>query len=359
MANKLDSLFFFGRPFGPLYGLAMQMRQILYTKQVFKQENPGATVISVGNLVLGGTGKTPTVIHIAQMLKAYGLKPAIVSRGYGGKSKEPINVVSDGRSVLMTPDSAGDEPVLLAHSLTGVPVLTGKKRIHPCRYAVTHFGVDIILLDDGFQHMSVSRDVNLVLFDATELSGNSRIFPGGPLREPVAALRRSSAFLITGQNDNNRKRSDAFAELLRSRFEGVPVFISSVSTPKLMNANEIIVNPQDISNAYIFCAIANPERVARSVTRLDINILGSTEYKDHSTYRQQTITSLCEKATRANAGCLITTSKDFVKVKDFHFTLPLFVLHITQEPESEFDSFILEMIPHNYEGKCVNKTILS
>lgn len=346
MANKLDSLFFFGRPFGPLYGLVMKMRQKLYTKQVFKQENPGVPVISVGNLVLGGTGKTPTVIHIAQLLKTIGLTPAVVSRGYGGKSKDPINVVSDGRSVLMTPDSAGDEPVLLAHSLTGVPVLTGRKRIFPCRHAVAHFGVDIILLDDGFQHMGVSRDVNLVLFDATELAGNSRIFPGGPLREPVAALNRSSAFLITGQNENNRKRSDAFAELLRSKFKGVPVFTSSVSAPTLVDAHENIVNAQDINKAYLFCAIANPERVTASVNNLDINILGSTEYKDHSTYHQHTITSLCEKATQTNAECLITTSKDFVKVKDFHFTLPLFVLHITQEPEPDFDSFILEMIPH-------------
>lgn len=349
----LDSLFFFGRPFGPLYGLVMKLRQQLYTKHVFKQENPGVPVISVGNLVLGGTGKTPTVIHIAQLLKSIGLTPAIVSRGYGGKSKDPINVVSDGRSVLMTPDSAGDEPVLLAHSLTGVPVLTGRKRILPCRYAVAHFGIDIILLDDGFQHMSVSRDVNLVLFDATELAGNSRIFPGGPLREPVAALHRSSAFLITGQNDNNRTRSDAFAELLRSKFEGVPVFTSNVSTPTLVDASENITNPQDIRNAYIFCAIANPERVATSVKSLDINISGSTEYNDHSAYQQQAITSLCEKAIQANAGCLITTSKDFVKVKNFLFTLPLFVLHIRQEPEPEFDSFILEMIPHNVEEKRV------
>jgi len=347
MANKLDTLFFFGRPFGPLYGLVMKIRQKMYTKQVFKQENPGATVISVGNLVLGGTGKTPTVIHIAQMLKAYGLKPAIVSRGYGGKSKDQINVVSDGSSVLMTPDFAGDEPVLLAHSLAGVPVLTGRKRILPCRYAVAHFGVDIILLDDGFQHMGVSRDVNLVLFDATELAGNSRIFPGGPLREPVAALKRSSAFLITGQNDNNRKRSEAFAELLRSKFAGVPVFTSSVSTPTLVDASENIVNSQDIKNAYLFSAIANPERVTASVKSLDINISGSIEYKDHSAYLQQTITSLCEKATQANAGCLITTSKDFVKVKNFHFSLPLFVLLITQKPEPDFDSFILDRIPHN------------
>jgi tetraacyldisaccharide 4'-kinase len=344
MANKLDFLFFFGRPFGPLYGFAMKIRQKLYTKQIFKQENPGVPVISVGNLVLGGTGKTPTVIHIAKMLQTCGMTPAIVSRGYGGSSKEPINVVSDGQEVLMTSATAGDEPVLLAHSLMGVPVLTGRKRILPSRHAVTHLGANIILLDDGFQHMGVAREVDLVLFDATELAGNSRIFPGGPLREPVAALHRSSAFLITGENDQNKKRSQAFADLLRTKFKGVPVFTSNVSTPTLTDYNENIINTKDMRDAFVFCAIANPKRVAASVTSLGINISGSLEYEDHSTYYQETITALCQKAMQAKATCLITTAKDFVKVKGLHFTLPLYVLHIKQEPEPGFDEFILEKI---------------
>lgn len=344
MANKLDLLFFFGRPFGPLYGFAMKIRQKLYTKQIFKKENPGVPVISVGNLVLGGTGKTPTVIHIAKMLQTSGMTPAIVSRGYGGSSKERINIVSDGQEVLMTSATAGDEPVLLARSLMGVPVLTGRKRILPSRHAVTHLGANIILLDDGFQHMGVAREVDIVLFDATELAGNSRIFPGGPLREPVAALYRSSAFLITGENDQNKKRSRAFADLLRTKFEGVPVFTSNVSTPKLTDCNENIINTKDIKDAFVFCAIANPKRVAASVTSLGINISGSLEYKDHSTYRQETITALCQKATEAQAACLITTAKDFVKVKDLHFSLPLYVLHIKQQPEPGFDEFILEKI---------------
>jgi len=347
MANKLKFLFFFGRPFGPLYSLVMKIRQKLYTKQVFKQEDPGVPVISVGNLVLGGTGKTPTVIHIAKMLQACGMAPAIVSRGYGGSSKELVNIVSDGQEVLMTSDSAGDEPVLLAHSLIGVPVITGRKRILPCKHAVAHLGANIIILDDGFQHMGVSREMDLVLFDATELAGNSRIFPGGPLREPVEALHRTTAFLITGQNEKNRKRSDAFAELLRSRFEGVPVFTSTVSTPTLTDSNEKIVNAIDIKDAYVFCAIANPQRVSLSVKSLDINISGIMEYKDHSTYRQETITTLCQKAIQAEATCLITTAKDFVKVKDLHFTLPLYVLHIKQEPEPALDNFILERMALN------------
>ena len=348
MANNLDSLFFFGRPLGPIYGFIMKIREQLYTKQIFKQENPGVPVISVGNLVLGGTGKTPTVIHIARLLKEYGLKPAIVSRGYGGKSKAAVNVVSDGTSILMTTAVAGDEPVLIARSLSETPVITGKKRIFPCKHAVDQLGVDIIILDDGFQHMGVSRDINLVLFDATTLAGNSRIFPAGPLREPVAALKRSTAFLITGQNKENKNRSDLFAELIRSKFKDIPVFVASNDNPVLVDRDEMAVNANMVEDAFVFCAIANPDRVSDSVKRLDIQIAGTKVFKDHSTYSQNTITTLCSQAAQVKAKCFITTAKDFVKVKDFHFTLPLFVLQVKQEPEPAFDKYILENIQHNH-----------
>lgn len=345
MANELNSLFFFGRPLGPLYGLIMKFRELLYTKQVFKQENPGAPVISVGNLVLGGTGKTPTVIHLAQMLQAAGLKPAVISRGYGGKSKATVNVVSDGKSILMDATSAGDEPILIAQSLVGVPVVTGKKRIFPARYAVDHLGANIILLDDGFQHMAVSRDINLVLFDASALAGNSRIFPGGPLREPVAALKRTSAFLITGQNKENKKRSDLFGALLQERFPEIPLYVSVLSESIVVDQAENRVNVTGIKDAYAFCAIAQPDRVQSTLSDLGINLVGCKAYQDHSPYDQQVITALCSQATEKKARCLITTAKDFVKIKEYHFTLPLFVLQIKQQPESAFNDYILKNIP--------------
>ena len=347
MANELDSLFFFGRPFGPLYGLIMKVREQLYTKNVFKQENPGVPVVSVGNLVLGGTGKTPTVIHLAKMLKTFGLKPAIISRGFGGQSKKSVNVVSDGESILMNAVSAGDEPVLIARSLPDIPVVTGKKRILPCKYAVTQFGVNIIILDDGFQHMGVTRDINLVLFDASTLAGNSRIFPAGPLREPISALKRTTAFLISGQHKGNKNRSESFADLLRSKFENIPVFIANYSHPTLVDANDKPVSAHKVKDAYVFCAIANPDRVSNTLENINVNIVGSTPYKDHTPYNQRQITALCEQASLVNAQYLITTTKDFVKVKGFHFSLPLLVLQVNQRPESGFDEYILKKIPHN------------
>lgn len=346
MANQLNSLFFFGRPFGPLYGFIMKVREQLYSKGVFRQENAGVPVISVGNLVLGGTGKTPTVIHIAQLLKEHGFKPAIVSRGYGGKSKDNINVVSDGKSLLMNAVSAGDEPVLIAQSLVDTPVVTGKKRILPARHVVDQFGADIIVLDDGFQHLGISRDINLVLFDAGSLAGNSRIFPAGPLREPITALNRTTAFLITGQTKENKNRSEAFAELIVKRFPDIPVYKASNSRPVLTDANAQAVSAEMVEDAFIFCAIAHPERLRSSVKSIGIHIVGSKTYQDHSYYSQKVITSLCGQAAQAKAKYLITTSKDFVKIKKFHYTLPLLVLQVRQEPEPTFNEYILQNIPH-------------
>lgn len=347
MANKLDSLFFFGRPFSPLYGLVMRIREQLYTKQVFTQHKVAVPVISVGNLVLGGTGKTPTVIFLAKLLQRNGYRPAVVSRGYGGKSKEDINIVSDGKSLLMDTVEAGDEPVLLASTLNGVVVLTGKKRILPCEYAVQQFGVDCIILDDGFQHMGVSRDINLVLFDAGNLAGNSRVFPAGPLREPVSSLHRTTAFLITGKTDSNSERSHSFVELLQSKFVDVPVFTAANTKPTLHKASGEPVALSEVKNATLFCAIANPERVSQTAEDLGITIIHTSFFQDHKEYTQQIVNSLCEDAKGKGAHCLITTTKDFVKVNNFKFDLPIYILQVEQQPEDSFTDFILKNISNN------------
>ena len=176
--------FMLGRPLAPLYSLAMLARAQGYRRGLFASHKMPVPVISVGNLLMGGTGKTPLVQYLAQLLQNEGWKPAIISRGYGGRAKDRVNVVSNGQQVLLDAVQAGDEPLLLAESLPGVPVLTGIVRHLPAREAIA-MGADVLVLDDGFQHLAVQRDVNLVLFNADRLAGNSRVFPGGELREPV------------------------------------------------------------------------------------------------------------------------------------------------------------------------------
>lgn len=344
MANKLESLFFFGRPFGPFYGAVMRVREQLYTKRVFTQHKVEVPVISVGNLVLGGTGKTPTVMYLAELLKNFGYRPAIISRGYGGKATGKVNVVCDGHRLLLDAETAGDEPALIAESLKNTPVLTGTKRILPCHHAVRQFGVDSIILDDGFQHMGVARDINLVLFDAGNLAGNSRIFPGGPLREPVTALHRASAFLLTGQTTGNKVRSDAFCDLLRSRFPDIPVFTSSYGIPQLRQQNMEPVNTARIDPAFLFCAIANPERVLKTAINLGVDVLQNRFLDDHKDYSQRIIKDICASALDSGAKCLITTEKDFVKIKSYQFSLPLYVIKISQQPQSGFSDFIMDKL---------------
>ncbi len=124
--------------------------------------------------------------------------------------------MSDGENIILSPTLAGDEPHMLAKSLPGIPVLTGKRRIIPCRYAIDNLQCDVLILDDGFQHIAVKRDIDIVLFDSTTLAGNSRVFPGGPLREPVSALKRCHAFLLTGESITNQERAQKFSNLLQT-----------------------------------------------------------------------------------------------------------------------------------------------
>ena len=165
-------------------------------------------MISVGNITVGGTGKTPCVIMLAQMLQKNGFQPAVLSRGYGGKSVKPVNIVSDGHKILLESEISGDEAFLIAQSLKGIPVITGSKRIVTGQAAINQFGTNVLICDDAFQHRQIFRDIDLVLLDSQNQPGNDHILPRGRLREPIAGLRRASAFVITrteeAQQTNNK-----------------------------------------------------------------------------------------------------------------------------------------------------------
>jgi len=199
--NRLAGIFKLGRPLSPLYSCLMANRSTFYRKGYFTQHRLEVPVISVGNLVMGGTGKTPLVQYIADLLVCHNRKPAVLSRGYKGTSQLPVNIVSNGKEILMNAVEAGDEPRLLADTLPGVAVLTGKKRFLTGRYAIDNLVIDTVILDDGFQHLAVQRDLDLVLFSVHKLLGNGRVLPGGELREPISSLHRADAFIITGVSE--------------------------------------------------------------------------------------------------------------------------------------------------------------
>ncbi len=359
---KKETLFAIGRPIGPLYAQAMKFRAFLYQHNIFKRHQLAVPVISVGNLTLGGTGKTPLVIYLARLLKQRGYRPAVISRGYRGIARQHVNIVTDGNSVLLDAVAAGDEPFLIASTVPGIVVATGKKRILPCREVIKTYSCDVIILDDGFQHLSVSRSIDLVLFDTDHFAGNSRVFPGGDLREPIAALNRCSAFLLTGSTAANMARSTKCAELLSTRFPDKPVIpvgreysrvIKYIPTPAGYST-EIIAVREIPAPLFSFCGIAHPERFQASLAEFSVDSQALKTYPDHHGYSEQDLLFLHDQAAAGKALGFLTTEKDMTKLRSLRpGLLPFFVpvLDIPQNPQ--LDTFILDrMIPNDLRSSC-------
>ena len=341
-------LFALGRPFSPLYGLAMRLREQCYRKGIFKSERFPVPVISVGNLTLGGTGKTPMVQAIVRLLLEAGRKPAVISRGYGGATREPVNVVSDGSDVLLPADLVGDEPRLLAETLPGAMVLTGVVRRLPARRAV-EMGADVLVLDDGFQHLAVARDLDLVLFSADYLAGNSRIFPGGDLREPVAALARASCFVLTGVHADNRDRAGRFADLLSERFPAVPVFFTQTGLQGwVQRAGEtcapVSLDPSSLEEKKIvaLCGIARPESFRQSLAQAGITPASMLALPDHHRYKAADLAHIRKQVQQLGAELVLTTEKDLVKLGQAELGVPVLALRLKVIMDRDLQQLILD-----------------
>ena len=346
---KTNSLYFtLGRPFSFLYSFAMHLRELLYQRGLLRSCRFAVPVVSVGNLTLGGTGKTPMVQYLARLFLAHGFRPAIVSRGYGGVAGGKVNMVSDGVNLLLDARAAGDEPRLLAETLPGVPVLTGAVRKIPAQRA-QEMGADVLLLDDGFQHLQIVRDIDLVLFNADHLTGNSRVFPGGDLREPMAALRRATGFVLTGVHEINRERAERFAGLLRARFPDIPVAFASIRMECLVEIapSGMLVPAQAAplhrQSCFGFCGIAHPDLFRHALIGHGFLLAGFLPLADHQRYNASLLDHLLAEARQTGANWLLTTEKDLVKLADqsAHLPLPLYGLRMRVEIDADFSRTIL------------------
>ncbi|MCI5139124.1 MAG: tetraacyldisaccharide 4'-kinase [Candidatus Electrothrix sp. AR1] len=339
-----------GRPFSPFYSTAMRLREYLYQKRIFKSTPFTVPVISVGNLTLGGTGKTPMVQYLARLLQENGYQPAIISRGYGGATKERINIVSDGKEIFLGADYVGDEPRMLAETLPGVFVLTGIVRKLPAAEAVK-MGADILLLDDGFQHMAIRRDLDIVLFNTDKLAGNSRVFPGGDLREPINALKRCHAFVLTGTDEQNQQRAENFKAVLNKKFPDKPVFFSRNCPTGLIlqktDGEKIPVQPEELADqqCFAFCGIARPEGFNQTLNKLNIQPIALRALPDHFAYAAKTVRQLIAEAQQAGATCFLCTEKDLVKLRNIDLKLPLYGVVMEAQPDKELNHLILQHKP--------------
>jgi tetraacyldisaccharide 4'-kinase len=345
--KKTQTIYMLGRPFSPFYSLLMRFRESLYRTGILRMNKIGVPVISVGNLTMGGSGKTPVVQYVARFLQDNGWHPAVVSRGYGGSAKGRVNLVSDGKQVLLDARAAGDEPRLLADTLPGIPVLTGAARKYPAVRAVD-LGADVLVLDDGFQHMALGRDIDLVLFNADFLAGNSRVFPGGDLREPVKALNRCHGFVMTGVCERNRERAERFADLLHSHFPDHPVFMAGYSPSSVLYRDDDgTLQARQLDelidmNLFGFSGIAHPEIFEETLAELDIVVTGFKSFADHYRYNEDDLKDIFQQARQQGASGCITTEKDMVKlsaIEDSAF--PLYALRMEVDFDNDFKEFLL------------------
>jgi len=352
-----------GRPFSPIYSIAMRMREKMYARGILQSYALSVPVISVGNLTLGGSGKTPMVQYLARELQKYGFHPAIISRGYGGKATGKINVVADGKTILLSAGQAGDEPRLLAETLPGVPVLTGIVRRFPAQAAIDR-GADILLLDDGFQHLQIRRDVNLVLFNTDRLAGNSRVFPGGDLREPVAALKRATHFVMTGVREDNQDRADRFGELLRTRFPGIPVSLVGYGVAGVVQLNRagllepVADPPLQQGDWFGFAGIAHPQSFRQTLEHGGVHLADFQVLDDHQRYTTEMMRKLVDRATKSGVLGLVTTEKDLVKLAPVcgDLSLPLYGLRMEVRANTSFIEGIIAALDSVKEAQLVENT---
>jgi tetraacyldisaccharide 4'-kinase len=302
-------------------------------------------VISVGNLTLGGTGKTPMVMHVVGVLQAAGYRPVIISRGYGGKAREEFNLVSDGKELLLDTEMAGDEPRLMAESLPGVPVVTGVKRAVAAEYAISELGADIVVLDDGFQHLPLQRDLDLVLFKAPDFLGNKRVFPGGKLREPLSALDRADAFIITGVSKANLQETEDFKKFLAGKFPGKPVFEASYRHSAIVDRQGEKHPIEEIGERiFVFSGLAEPGGFMRTLSEQGISPFGASVFPDHHPYSEADLADLSEEAATFKCDALLTTEKDMVKLREIPCELPVFAFRVKMEVSDGFDDLVLKKI---------------
>jgi len=330
-----------------IYGVAQAVRLWSYRAGLRKTKRLGCPVISVGNLTWGGTGKTPAVMMIAELLKSRGIRVAVVSRGYKGAGEARVNVVSDGTRVLLTPTAAGDEPFLLAEHLRGVPVLTSRRRYLAARYAWSKFQVDAVVLDDGFQHLELARDVNILLIDATNPWGNGKLIPRGMLREPISQMSRADAVLLT---KCNHPKARAIAEVIPRTVQPAELFRSTYTPRALVNLyTNTLAEPHTLQGkrVYAFCGIADPTSFEAPILALGARLAGFRAYPDHYNYTAEDLELLEGEATMKDAELIVTTGKDGAKIKGFlPRKLPFFQLDAELElPERKEDFLNLLLSP--------------
>ena len=329
-------------PLSALYGGAVAARARLYRSGRFRTERVACPVVSVGNLTFGGTGKTPFVEFLARRLRFEGKRPAILSRGYGRRGRGLV-VVSAGNGPLVAAETGGDEPVAMALRLPTVPVVVAERRVEAARSAID-LGADLLLLDDGYQHLALERDVNILLLDAGDPFGGGDLPPAGSLREPLSALGRADAFVFT--RVNRAAPSPEARDELRRRNPLAPVFTARIRASGLTDESGSPIESAALAGRRFVavCGIAHPGAFFASLTELDLAPEEILEFPDHHRYGRRDLDRIRRTADRSGSAWIATTEKDAVKLRG-KTSLPVVVVKLEVDvAEPGFFPFLLSRL---------------
>ena len=350
-------------PLSALYGAAVRARLALYRRGALLTHRISAPVISIGNITTGGTGKTPMVAWTARAVAGEGRRVCVLTRGYGRENTRARVVVSDGARVLADARVGGDEPRVLAEGLLGqAAVISDANRAEAARWAQENLGSDAFVLDDGFQHLAIARDLNMVTVDATSPWGGGRLLPRGRLREPLSGLARADCIIITRAEQASdltalrreaKRLSDGRAEVFAARTRTLrarPVNESSAdalreeAAPEDETSADRTPQPRPAATLPLdalprtvaaFCALGNPRAFFAHLEREGFALSFTRAFPDHHYYSQRDADALAPEAKAYGAQAFLTTAKDAVKLREIGFALPCYAVEIELEIEEE------------------------
>ena len=303
-----------------LYELVVRLRIAMYRLGIFRTVKvDGIRVISVGNLTVGGSGKTPLTMLIAELLKEHGSSVCVINRGYGRHSSEPVQVVSNGGEILADYPDASDEAMLCAQTLGNIPVISAPVRVEAIRKARTQLSAAVALLDDAFSHLAAARDKNILLIDALNPFGNGYLLPAGPLREPLSSMERADSIVITRMSAASAEKIVEIKKTIsRHVRNAVPIFSCDINGEEVIepdgarhNAGNFLAGRQ----VYLLSGIASPDQFEQMVKKLGSSVLDHFIYEDHHHFTDKEMVTILNVIN--NESLLITTEKDFIRLPSF------------------------------------------
>jgi len=322
----------------PIYCAGLKLYLLPYRIGIRKRFRLPCPTLCVGNLTTGGTGKTPMTQTLCRLLQQHGFRVVILSRGYGGKNEYGCAIVSDGERLLLTSEEAGDEAYLLAKTLPGIPVIVGKDRRVTGKLACERFRPDLIVLDDGLQFWQLHRDLDLVLLNACAPFDNGWTFPRGLLREPPSHLRRAGIVVLTHAQEAGPETLRALQIRVARLAPNRPCFTANLVPVGLRSVGDKVEYTADHLHGMrvvALCALGNPTGFESTLRGLGGNIVQAFRFRDHVAITLSDLERVSQEAKAQNAGAVVTTEKDVVKLPSVSTQLPLLALEVRLQIDSE------------------------